>query len=105
MAPIPIAFAMDPGFINDPDPIPWPRNPPPKEAAEDPNMPGNLKSFFVHYLILSLNTILENFSFPDCIFLVFNDWPFNYKQECAVFISDLRYKSDAHFLREIKGIS
>jgi hypothetical protein len=39
MAPIPIALAMDPGFIKEPDPMPWPRNPPPKEAAEDPNMP------------------------------------------------------------------
>jgi hypothetical protein len=27
--------------MNDPDPIPCPRNPPPNEAAEEPNMPEN----------------------------------------------------------------
>ena len=37
---MPIALAIDPGFMKDPDPIPCPKNPPPKEAAEDPNMPG-----------------------------------------------------------------
>lgn len=40
MAPIPIALAIEPGFMNEPEPIPCPRKPPPNEAAaEEPNMP------------------------------------------------------------------
>jgi hypothetical protein len=41
---MPIALAMDPGFMKEPEPMPWPRKPPPNEGAEEPNMPA--KNYF-----------------------------------------------------------
>lgn len=40
MAPMPIAPAIELGFMKDPEPMPWPRKPGPNEGVDDPKTPA-----------------------------------------------------------------